>query len=182
MFLPLEEGLRKSLLVQINQSKLYSGHVVLVVSDTVLPGLQGLIDHVLVLLDEGSEELSPVLLLRHFGQISFLALEFLSGFDFVFKLHPCHFKLFIDFVEPDEIKTSFHKHPSSCAFNLLHQELFLLEVFSISRVLTPTFPSFELDDLSISLRVHYCQLHRQEDLLLEPHVGDQVTHLIITLL
>jgi hypothetical protein len=60
--LPLVKSLGKTLFMQVDETKLKPIHVVLVVSTVVSPFFEGLVHHVLVLLNKESEELGSIFL------------------------------------------------------------------------------------------------------------------------
>lgn len=181
-FFPFEQSFGQRLFVKIDEAKLHTFHVVLVVLDGVSPDLQRPEHYVLVLLHEVPEHLCLIFLVRQLDQLISLSLQFLPYWYLIFKLLPGGFKLVIDVAVSDRIKDSLQQHLSSCSFNLLYQQFLLGKVLLVSRVFAPALPCLELDYFVVSLSIHNLEFHGQEHLLLEPHIGDELTHMLISLL
>ena len=148
-FLPLKESLRKVLLVKVDQSQLYSVHIMPVESDIFSPDAQAAVHHILVSLHEVSEKLRLVFLTRHLDQLFSLSLKLLSDWDLVFELLSCCLEFIIDIGVSNAVKAFFQEHLSSCPFDFLNKKLLLKEILILTRILAPLLPGFELDDLVI---------------------------------
>ena len=105
----------------------------------------------------------------------------MSDWDFIFELLSSCLEFIVDIAISDGVKALFEEHFSSSSFNFLNEELFLEEVFVLSGGLAPLLPGFELDNLMIRLRVENGKLHGQENLLFEPHLCDELTHIVISI-
>jgi hypothetical protein len=96
------------------------------------PDHQGTVHQVLMSLDEVSEELSLVLLGRHFKKLIFLPLELLSNWNLVLQFLAGRLEFVIDIAVTDGVKDSLKQHLCTSSFNLFDQKLFLGKVFVIT--------------------------------------------------